>query len=291
MDVDDIRFRIAAARRILYREGCDSNVGGHVSARAEDGATRSGSPASSTSTRPCPTACAKLDFDLDPLVGDLELSPAVNFHAADLPASPRRQRHRAPALALRVRAVVDRGQTVGMYNVVVGAVPRRAGHLLRRRREAAPVGGRRARRQARRAHEEPRRDRRVATRSRTRPSRRVTLEQAARYHLECVAAGGTEILEDEVRRRARRCTASTSCPRCGTPTSPACAAPTPTCSPGSTDEGGPGDPRGSAAEVLGDVRQRVLDQHHRLEVGEIEVEILVEMKRRLVPRDRRRRPR
>ena len=32
----DIRWRIAAARRMLHREGCDSNVGGHVSARAED---------------------------------------------------------------------------------------------------------------------------------------------------------------------------------------------------------------------------------------------------------------
>ena len=36
MDISDIRFRIAASRRILYREGCDSNVGGHVSARADD---------------------------------------------------------------------------------------------------------------------------------------------------------------------------------------------------------------------------------------------------------------
>ena len=27
-------FKIAATRRMLYREGCDSNVGGHVSARA-----------------------------------------------------------------------------------------------------------------------------------------------------------------------------------------------------------------------------------------------------------------
>ena len=32
----DIRWRISAARRMLHREGCDSNVGGHVSARAED---------------------------------------------------------------------------------------------------------------------------------------------------------------------------------------------------------------------------------------------------------------
>ena len=36
MEIDerekDIRWRIAAARRMLHREGCDSNVGGHVSA-------------------------------------------------------------------------------------------------------------------------------------------------------------------------------------------------------------------------------------------------------------------
>jgi len=33
---EDLPFKISAARRILYREGCDSNVGGHVSARATD---------------------------------------------------------------------------------------------------------------------------------------------------------------------------------------------------------------------------------------------------------------
>ena len=35
MDVDDIRFKIAAARRILANNGCESRVAGHVSARAE----------------------------------------------------------------------------------------------------------------------------------------------------------------------------------------------------------------------------------------------------------------
>jgi L-fuculose-phosphate aldolase len=34
--VEDIRFRIAAARRILHREGLDSQVGGHVSVRVPD---------------------------------------------------------------------------------------------------------------------------------------------------------------------------------------------------------------------------------------------------------------
>ena len=63
----------------------------------------------------------------------------------------------------------------------------------------------------------------------------VMLEQSARYHLECAAMGGTEILEDEVLGGRKRCTRSSSCPTCGRRTSRACAAPTPTSSPGSTD--------------------------------------------------------
>ena len=80
MDTSDIRFRIAAGRRILYREGCDSNVGGHSSARAEedDGFWVTGFEYLDQ-TRP--EDVAKLDFDLNPLVGEHELSPAVNFHA------------------------------------------------------------------------------------------------------------------------------------------------------------------------------------------------------------------
>ena len=33
MDESDIRFKVSAARRILYREGCDSQTAGHVSVR------------------------------------------------------------------------------------------------------------------------------------------------------------------------------------------------------------------------------------------------------------------
>src|SRR5712672_2187515 len=32
----DIQFCLAAARRILYRQGCDSGIAGHVTVRAED---------------------------------------------------------------------------------------------------------------------------------------------------------------------------------------------------------------------------------------------------------------
>lgn len=34
MDRSDIRFKIAAARRMLYREGCDSQTAGHVQEQA-----------------------------------------------------------------------------------------------------------------------------------------------------------------------------------------------------------------------------------------------------------------
>jgi L-fuculose-phosphate aldolase len=79
-DLDDIRFKIAAARRMLYREGCDSDVGGHVSARAEEPGEFwvTGFEYFDTTM---PDRVAKLDFDLRPIVGELAMSPAVNFHA------------------------------------------------------------------------------------------------------------------------------------------------------------------------------------------------------------------
>ena len=63
VDAHDIRFRIAAARRMLFRLGCDSNVGGHVSARAdgEDAFWVTGFEYFDQTT---PDRVAKLDFDL-----------------------------------------------------------------------------------------------------------------------------------------------------------------------------------------------------------------------------------
>jgi L-fuculose-phosphate aldolase len=79
MDEHDIRFRIAAARRMLYREGCDSDVGGHVSARAEgESFWVTGFEYFDTTT---PDRVVKLTYDLEPLEGELAMSPAVNFHA------------------------------------------------------------------------------------------------------------------------------------------------------------------------------------------------------------------
>jgi L-fuculose-phosphate aldolase len=195
---DDVRFRIAAGRRILYREGCDSNVGGHVSARAEEG---DGFWVTGFEylDQTLPADVAKLDFDLNPLVGAHELSPAVNFHSLiyqrrpDVNAIVHVHSHHVSVLSS------IEGQTVGMYNVVsvlfheeqatyfddgvkahtdvVDALGSDK-HVVLMKNHGAIVASDSVENAVIEA---------------------VTLETAARYHLECVAAGGTEILEAEVR--------------------------------------------------------------------------------------------
>jgi L-fuculose-phosphate aldolase len=195
--IDDIRFRIAAGRRILYREGCDSNVGGHVSARAEEG---DGFWVTGFEylDQTLPQAVAKLDFDLRPLVGEHELSPAVNFHALiyqrrpDINAIVHVHSHH-----ISVLSSVE-GQTVGMYNVlsvlfhdeqatylddgvkphtdVVDALgPDK--HVVIMKNHGAIVASDSVENAVIEA---------------------ITLEKAAQYHLECTAIGGTEIAEAEV---------------------------------------------------------------------------------------------
>jgi L-fuculose-phosphate aldolase len=116
MEQSDIRFRIAAARRILYREGCDSNVGGHVSARDEDRADAFWVTGFEYFDQTMPEQVVQMDLDLQPLVGRHELSPAVNFHALiyqrrpDVNAIVHLHSHYLSVLS-------STGKTVGMYNV------------------------------------------------------------------------------------------------------------------------------------------------------------------------------
>ena len=112
------------------------NVGGHVSARADEG---DGFWVTGFEyfDQTMPDGVAKLDFDLQPLVGaSTTLSPAVNFHALIYRAAPRRNAivhlhsHHVSVLSsigAHGRHVQRRGR----------AVPRGAGDLLRRRREGA----------------------------------------------------------------------------------------------------------------------------------------------------------
>lgn len=195
MDQGDIRFRIAAGRRMLYRQGCDSNVGGHVSARADedDGFWVTGFEYLDETL---PDSLAKLDYDLQPLEGHHELSPAVNFHALiyqlrpDVGAIVHLHSH-------HISVVSSTSRTVGMYNV--------AAVLFHDEQVTYADDGHKAHTQV--AHDLG--DKRVALlknhgaiiASDTLENavvEAIALEQCARYHLECEAAGGTEIALDEV---------------------------------------------------------------------------------------------
>src|SRR4029079_18777729 len=102
---------------MLHREGCDSNVGGHVSARAEDREGAFWVTGFEYFDTTVPDRVALLDFDLNPIQGALALVPHPDpGRAGDvsrgqlprphLPRPPRRERHRPPPLALHLGAVV-----------------------------------------------------------------------------------------------------------------------------------------------------------------------------------------
>jgi len=192
---DSLPFRIAAGRRMLYRGGCDSNVSGHVSARApeDDGFWVTGFEYFDETV---PANIAKLDFDLRPMIGVHELSPAVNFHASIYRLRP--DVHSIVHVHSHYISVLSSlGVPVGMYNV--------AAVLFHDEQVTYLDDGHKPHTQV--AHDLG--DRRVALlknhgaiiASDTLEHaviEAITLEQCARYHLECVAAGGTEILHDEV---------------------------------------------------------------------------------------------
>ncbi len=199
-DEDDIRFKISAARRILHREGGDSNVGGHVSARGsvtgdgDDTFWVTGFEYFDTTT---PDRVCLLGYDLQPRLGALAMSPAVNFHARiyqerpDVNAIVHLHSHYISVLS-------STGRTVGMFNVssvlfheeqatyfddgikshlaVVDALADKRVVIMKNHGAI------------------------IASDSLENATiEAITLESAARYHLECEAAGGTEILDAEVR--------------------------------------------------------------------------------------------
>jgi len=81
VDVNDIRFRIAASRRILFRQGCDSQVGGHVSARVAGEDAFWVTPFEYFDET-IPDGVCKVSFDLEVVEGEMSASPAIQFHAA-----------------------------------------------------------------------------------------------------------------------------------------------------------------------------------------------------------------
>ncbi|MFC4945033.1 class II aldolase/adducin family protein [Pseudonocardia sp. GCM10023141] len=84
----DPRFQIAAARRILHREGLDSQVGGHVSLRVPGEEAFLVTPFQYFDET-MPEHVSKVGFDLSVLEpAPIPPSPGINFHASIYRARP-----------------------------------------------------------------------------------------------------------------------------------------------------------------------------------------------------------
>ena len=210
---------------MLYRQGCDSNIGGHVSARAAGGEDAFWVTGLEYLDQTTPDRVVKLGFDLGLREGEAIFSPAVNFHARIYELRPDVERHRPPPLAPCVRRVVH-GPHDRHVQRALGAVPRRPGHLLRRWSSRARRRRRRAGRQAGGADQESRSDRGVAVHGGRHRSKR-SRSKRRRATTSSVRRSAAPRSPRPRCSAARRCTASTSCPRCGRRTSSGCAAPIP----------------------------------------------------------------
>lgn len=80
-------FQVAASRRMLARNGCESAVAGHVSLRDEDHESFWVSPFEYFDET-LPDTVIRADFSLNLLQGSREPSPAIAFHAAIYKARP-----------------------------------------------------------------------------------------------------------------------------------------------------------------------------------------------------------
>lgn len=197
------RWKIAAARRLLYRHGCDSGIAGQVSSRSADGRGFWITPFEFFDET-TPDRVMLLDFDLGVLEGSGPASPAVQFHAEIYRARPEVgaviHTHSKNAMVLSAT-----GSELGMYHA-----------------EATIFAGR----QALLEDDGTRPSVHGPTVARTIGDRRVlivknhgivtvadTVERAtvnaiafesmAGVHLSCVATGGTEMLPAEVAQAQR----------------------------------------------------------------------------------------
>jgi L-fuculose-phosphate aldolase len=195
LDITDIRFRIAAARRILFRQGCDSNIGGHVSARAqnEDAFWVTGLEYFDQTT---PDRVCKLGFDLQARVGEMAFSPAVNFHARIYETRPDVESI-VHLHSHHISVFSSLGRTIGMYNVAsVLFHDDQATYFddgVKAHLDVVDALG------AKRVVIMKNHGAIVASQSLEQATiEAVMLEEAARYDLECQAIGGTELVEAEV---------------------------------------------------------------------------------------------
>jgi L-fuculose-phosphate aldolase len=180
---------------MLYREGCDSTVAGHVSARENTG-NRFWVTGFEYFDQTLPDGVALLENDLTVVQGNFPMSPAVNFHARiyrerpDVNAIVHLHSHYVSVLSSTLRPV-------GMYNVAAVLFHEEQATYfddgVKSHLEVVDALG----------------DKRVVLMKNhgaivasdsleNATIEAITLEACARYHLDCEAAGGTEIAEAEV---------------------------------------------------------------------------------------------
>lgn len=114
MQPDDIRFKIAAARRMLHRNGCDSGVAGHVSVRADRTDAFWITPFEYFDET-TPDRVILVSFDGVVLEGDWVASPAISFHA-DIYQARRDVNSIVHTHSHWACVVGTTGRPVGMYN-------------------------------------------------------------------------------------------------------------------------------------------------------------------------------
>jgi len=196
MDEAALRTKVAAARRILWREGCDSNVGGQVSARSAEHPDAFWATGFEYFDQVDPEEVCLLGYDLQPREGSVKLSPALNAHALiyqrrpDVNAVIHLHSHYVSVFSSLRRPL-------GMYNVT--SVLFHESQALHVDDGTTPHS----------AVVDSLGDRRVvfmnnhgallvAETLEQATVEAVTLERCARYDLECRAAGGSEMPAAEV---------------------------------------------------------------------------------------------
>jgi L-fuculose-phosphate aldolase len=201
----DLLTRIAAARRMLYNEGCDSQTAGHVSVRV-DGEDAFWVNVFEYMDETTPERVIKVSFDLEVLDGGGgTAAPAISFHAAIYRARPD-VRSIVHHHGHHTSVIASTGQPIGMFNVLSyilydeqayivdeeqsntaddERIPECLGEksvLLMKNHGAIVVG---------------------STLEET-VVKAMFLEKAAQYHYECTLVGGTELVDENQLRNYKR---------------------------------------------------------------------------------------
>lgn len=199
-DMNSIGFRLAAARRIMYRNGCDSTVAGHLSARADEAAGFVMTPFEYFDET-LPASVSTLDWDLNVIGSVSETSPASSFHSVIY-----RRREDVGAIAHIhshwVSVLVSTDQFVGMFNVGATLFHEEQSDYVDDGTLPSVDGQRMADRLGERSVLLMRNHGALVVADTVEHAAvlALMLEQSARYHIECTAIGGREMAEAEARR-------------------------------------------------------------------------------------------